>query len=168
MDRSVNLYFGLTDRHCTALLAGFYPPNLPEDWRSAYMMNEFNAMQVAADDPDAQQVCADLADAPSRHWVWVDQTHQDLNWPLSQHQIVFDQGDLKVWRPDNQQSGAVVGVVPAKADPASLRGFIEAFIAQTPKTATEQVDAALFVQADASAPQTAHDLKMLAGMMGVL
>lgn len=168
MDCSVNLHFGLTDRHCPALLEGFYPPNLPEDWRSAYLMNEFNAMQVAAVDQDAQQVCADLDDAPQRQWLWVDQAHQYLDWPLSQHHIVFDQGDLAVWRPGSPLTGAVVGLVPATSDPARLREFIEAFIAQIPKATTEQIDAALFVQADARAPQTAHDLKMLAGMMGVL
>ena len=57
------VHIGLRQRRSPALASSFFDPDMPAEWRVAFLLNEQDALWVAGDDPDVDTVLAELADA---------------------------------------------------------------------------------------------------------
>jgi len=159
------VHFGIRNRQSPALAGGFFDPDMPADWRVAFLLNEHDALWVDAEADDAERVREELADAPAAAFVVVDESQWTDDWlPLGAdygHTIFCRRSDTPLWRPESDVTGARVGLVPASDDPARLKAWLEAFLAQAPGSA------ALFVDGEPPSTATVDRLKTLADLLGL-
>jgi len=159
------VHFGIRNRQSPALDGGFFDPDMPADWRVAFLLNEHDALWVDAEADDAGRVREELDDAPTPTFVVVDRAQWTADWDRLAaehgHTILCHAPNTPLWRPDSDTSGARVGLVPASDDPARLKAWLETFLAQAPGPA------ALFVDGDPPSTATVDRLKMLADLLGL-
>lgn len=160
------VHFGIRQRLSPALESAFFDPEMPAEWRVAFLLNEQDALWVGRDDDDVDTVLAELADAPSPVVVVVDETQWGPVWErLAQdgfHRVIRLQDDTAIWRPGQEGAGraAAVGLVPASADPGQLSAWLKAFVGQCPE------QGALFVDGEPPSMATVERLQTLAELMG--
>lgn len=159
------VHFGLRYRRSPALASSFFDPEMPAEWRVAFLLNEQDALWVAGDDPDVDTVLAELGDAPAPVFVVVEAPAWSPAWEaLAQagfHRIVRADDDTPIWRPDGDVRGASVGLVPASDEPPLLRDWLERFVGQAP------AEAVLFVDGEPPSVTTVDRLKTLAELIGL-
>ncbi|MCL7744049.1 hypothetical protein LV476_03660 [Guyparkeria hydrothermalis] len=159
------VHFGLRYRHSPALASSFFDPDMPPEWRVAFLLNEQDALWVAGEDPDAETVLEELADAPAPVFVVVESVAWSRDWEAvaqaGYHRVVRLDDNTPVWRPDNEADRAVVGLIPASDDASALRDGLERFVEQAP------AEAALFVDGEPPSVTTVDRLKTLAELIGL-
>lgn len=160
------VHFGIRQRLSPALESTFFDPEMPAEWRVAFLLNEQDALWVGRDDDDVDTVLAELADAPSPVVVVVEEAQWSPAWErLAEsgfHRVIRLQADTAIWRPGQEAAGppAVIGLIPASADAGQLSAWIKAFAAQNPG------EGALFVEGDPPSAATVERLQTLAELMG--
>lgn len=160
------VHFGIRQRLSPALESTFFDPEMPAEWRVAFLLNEQDALWIGRGDDDIDTVLVELADAPSPVVVVVDETQWSPAWErLVQdgfHRVIRLQDDTNIWRPGQEGAGraAAVGLVPASADAGQLSAWIKAFVEQSPG------QGALFVDGDPPSIATLERLQTLAELMG--
>ncbi|MFW6021865.1 MAG: hypothetical protein ACOCPR_07260 [Guyparkeria sp.] len=158
------VHLGLRQRRSPALESSFFDPEMPVEWRVAFLLNEQDALWVAGDDPDVETVLAELRDSPSAVFVVVEEAAWSPAWgalaETGQHAIVRLDESTPVWRPDTETAPAVIGLVPASDRPADLHAWLSAFLDQAP------AEAALFVDGEPPSVATVDRLRTLAELMG--
>ncbi|MFO7807973.1 hypothetical protein [Guyparkeria sp.] len=158
------IHLGLRYRRSPALESSFFDPEMPAEWRVAFLLNEQDALWVAGDDPDVQMVLAELDDSPTGVFVVV----EDLAWSpawqaladAGHHAVVRLTDEVPVWRPGIPSAPTVVGLVPASDQPADLHAWLSAFLDQAP------AEAALFVDGEPPSVATVDRLRTLTELMG--
>jgi len=159
------VHFGIRNRQSPALVESFFDPDMPADWRVAFLLNEHDALWVDAGADDVGRVVEELADAPAAAFVVVDRSQWSDDWERlaeeGRHTVVCRNPDTPLWRPDEAVSGARVGLIPASDDPARLKAWLEAFLAQAPGSA------ALFVEGEPPSTATVDRLGTLADLLGL-
>ncbi|MCL7750034.1 hypothetical protein LV475_00225 [Guyparkeria hydrothermalis] len=158
------IHLGLRQRRSPALESSFFDPEMPAEWRVAYLLNEQDALWVAGDDPDVETVLAELDDSPNAVFVVVEDAAWSAAWQAladaGRHAIVRLGDDTPVWRPEGGDQPAVVGLVPASDQPADLHAWLSAFLDQAP------AEAALFVEGEPPSVATVDRLRTLVELMG--
>ncbi len=158
------IHLGLRYRRSPALESSFFDSEMPADWRVAFLLNEQDALWVAADDPDVETVLAELKDSPGEVFVVVEEPVWSPAWQAladaGHHAVVRMTADTPVWLPGTTSEGAVVGLVPASDQPADLHQWLSAFLDQAP------AEAALFVDGEPPSVATVDRLRTLTELMG--
>ena len=158
------IHLGLRYRRSPALESSFFDPEMPADWRVAFLLNEQDALWVAGDDPDVETVLAELEDAPTDVFVVVEALAWSPAWQAladaDRHVVVRLTDETPVWRPGAVSAATVVGLVPASSNPADLHGWLSAFLDQAP------AEAALFVDGEPPSVATVDRLRTLTELMG--
>lgn len=160
------VHFGIRQRLSPALESTFFDPEMPAEWRVAFLLNEQDALWVGRDDDDIDTVLAELVDAPSPVVVVVDAAQWSPAWErLAEdglHHVIRLQGNTAIWRPGQEGAGraAAVGLVPASADAGQLSAWLKAFVDQCPG------QGALFVEGEPPSTATVERLQTLAELMG--
>ncbi|KTG17901.1 MULTISPECIES: hypothetical protein [unclassified Guyparkeria] len=159
------VHLGLRRRRSPALASSFFDPDMPAEWRVAFLLNEQDALWVAGDDPDVETVLAELAEAPAPVVVVVEAAAWSPAWDEvcdgGYHRVIRVDSDTSVWRPEDDVRGASVGLVPASDDAAMLRDWLDRFAGQAP------AEAALFVDGDPPSVATVDRLRTLVELMGL-
>lgn len=159
------VHLGLHYRHSPALASSFFDPAMPAEWRVAFLLNEQDALWVAAGDSDVDTVLDELASAPAAVFVVVEEGAWSREWGKLRdagfHRVVCLNEDTALWRPESGVSGASVGLVPASDEPDRLRDWLERFAGQAP------AEAALFVDGEPPSVATVDRLKTLVELMGL-
>lgn len=158
------IHLGLRLRRSPALESSFFDPEMPADWRVAFLLNEQDALWVAGDDPDVETVLAELEESPGEVFVVVEEPAWSPAWQAladaGHHAVVRLTGDTPIWRPDTHGKPAVVGLVPASDQPAHLHAWLSAFLDQAP------AEAGLFVDGEPPSVATVDRLRTLTELMG--
>ncbi|RRQ23683.1 hypothetical protein D5687_06345 [Guyparkeria sp. SCN-R1] len=158
------IHLGLRYRRSPALESSFFDPEMPADWRVAFLLNEQDALWVAGDDPDVDTVLAELDDSPTDVFVVVEDAAWSPGWQslvdAGRHAVVRLTDDTPLWRPGTPSAPAVVGLVPASDQPADLHAWLSAFLDQAP------AEAALFVDGEPPSVATVDRLRTLTELMG--
>lgn len=158
------VHMGLRHRRSPALESNYFDPEMPAEWRVAFLLNEQDALWVAGDDPDVETVLAELHDSPSEVFVVVEEAAWSPAWESlveeGRHAIVRLDGHTPVWRPDEDTPPSVVGLVPRSDEPAELHAWLSAFLDQAP------AEAGLFVDGEPPSVATVDRLRTLAELMG--
>ena len=159
------VHLGLRQRRSPALESSFFDPDMPAEWRVAFLLNEQDALWVAEGDPDVETVLAELAEAPASVFVVVEAAAWSPDWESvrkqAYHRVIRLDDAVPLWRPGGDLTGAAVGLVPASGDAATLRAWLEDFTAQAP------AEAALFVDGEPPSVATVDRLRTLAELMGL-
>lgn len=159
------VHLGLRRRRSPALATSFFDPDMPAEWRVAFLLNEQDALWVAASDPDVDTVLDELADAPAPVVVVVEAAAWSPAWEALReagyHRILRLDEDTPVWRPEGTPAPASVGLVPATDDAGQLRDWLQSFAAQAP------AGSALFVDGEPPSVATVDRLRTLAELMGL-
>ena len=159
------VHLGLRQRRSPALVSSFFDPDMPAEWRVAFLLNEQDALWVADGDPDVQTVLDELAEAPAPVFVVVEAGGWSPAWEAvresGHHRVIRLEAETPLWRPGSEVTGATVGLVPASDEPAELRAWLEAFTAQAP------AEAALFVEGEPPSVATVDRLGTLVELMGL-
>lgn len=156
---------GLRRRRSPALASSFFDPDMPAEWRVAFLLNEQDALWVAGDDPDVDTVLAELAEAPSPVFVVVEAGAWSTAWEAVRdagyHRVMRLDADTPLWRPDGDVQGASIGLVPASDEASVLREWLDRFAGQAP------AEAALFVDGEPPSVATVDRLRTLVELMGL-
>lgn len=159
------VHLGLRRRQSPALTTSFFDPDMPADWRVAFLLNEQDALWVAADAPDVDTVLDELADAPAPVAVVVEAAAWSPAWEALReagyHRILRLDETTPIWRPEGTSGPASVGLVPASADAGQLRDWLQSFVAQAP------AGGMLFVDGEPPSVATVDRLRTLAELMGL-
>ena len=159
------VHIGLRQRRSPALASSFFDPDMPAEWRVAFLLNEQDALWVAGDDPDVDTVLAELADAPAPVFVVVEAAAWSPSWEDLReggyHRVIRLDTDTPLWRPEADVQGASVGLVPASDEAATLRDWLDRFAAQSP------AEGALFVDGEPPSVATVDRLRTLVELMGL-
>ncbi len=158
------IHLGLRYRRSPALESSFFDPEMPADWRVAFLLNEQDALWVAADDPDVDTVLAELDDSPTDVFVVVEDAAWSPSWQAladaGRHAVVRLTDETPLWRPGASSVPAVVGLVPASDQAADLHAWLSSFLDQAPS------EAALFVDGEPPSVATVDRLQTLTELMG--
>ena len=159
------VHLGLRHRRSPSLASNFFDPDMPEEWRVAFLLNEQDALWVSADDPDVDTVLDELAETPAPVCVVVEAAAWSPAWDAlgetTGHRVIRLDAETPLWRPDGETHGASVGLLPASDDAAMLREWLERFAAQAP------AGAGLFVDGEPPSVATVDRLRTLAELLGL-
>ena len=150
--------------------AGFFPDDLPEEWRLGYYANEFSAVLLPAE--------RWLAVGEAELEEWAEEVHEGFRFVLESDGASTERlaaarealgerlgGWLQgggIWRPEGAVVGSRVGLLPpGPHGPRQLRDWLEPFVAQAPKGARY-----LFLEGEAPDCETLRALVTLRDLIG--
>ncbi|MGB1109089.1 MAG: hypothetical protein ACPG4N_01965 [Gammaproteobacteria bacterium] len=147
----------------------FFPDDLPEDWRFSFVTNEVRALLL--DEDDVSVIPEDFED-------WSDEIEEGFHLLHTPHSILRDMGEYlkseggepleleglaSCWATDQAVPGARVALIHLddEPSPATLRAWVEAFMADSPDEPT------LFMIFDGPpAAKAVREARVLVELMG--
>ena len=150
---------------------GFYPEDLPEEWRLGYYANEFSTLLLPAE--------RWLSTTAAELEGWAEEVDEGFRFVLESDgadaQRLAAVGDAlgerlggwlsaeALWRPEGAVTGSRVGLLPpGPHEPRALRDWLEPFVAQAPEGARY-----LFLEGEPPEAEALRALVTLRDLMGI-